>query len=205
MGLPLGRIAVNLFPAQLRDDGLLKDIDDALREAQLPAENLEIEITENIALDYEKTAEILHKLHERGVKLASDDFGTGYASLSYLTRFPFSRIKIDCSFTRNVTENVENAAIVRSLISMARNLGLDVIAEGIETQEQAAFLLNERCEQAQGFLYSKPLSAAEFEALLRVRRLEAQEPAANVKPLFQAAKVQRAVAESPRRRRTPKA
>jgi EAL domain-containing protein (putative c-di-GMP-specific phosphodiesterase class I) len=106
---------------------------------------------------------------------------------------------------RNITENAENAAIVRSLISMARNLGLEVIAEGIETKEQAAFLLNERCEQAQGFLYSKPLSAADFEAFLRVRRLESQELAANVKPLFQAAKVQRAVGESPRRRRTPKA
>ena len=205
MGLPLGRIAVNLFPAQLRDDGLLKDIDDALRETGLLAENLEIEITENIALEYERAEEILHSLHERGVKLASDDFGTGYASLSYLTKFPFSRIKIDCSFMKDITENVENAAIVRSLISMARNLGLKVIAEGIETREQATFLLNERCEEAQGFLYSKPLSAAEFETFLRMRRLESQEPTANVKPLFQVAKVQGAAGESRRRRRTPKA
>jgi EAL domain-containing protein (putative c-di-GMP-specific phosphodiesterase class I) len=183
----------------------LKDIDDALRETGLLAENLEIEITENIALEYERAEEILHSLHERGVKLASDDFGTGYASLSYLTKFPFSRIKIDCSFMKDITENVENAAIVRSLISMARNLGLKVIAEGIETREQATFLLNERCEEAQGFLYSKPLSAAEFETFLRMRRLESQEPTANVKPLFQVAKVQGAAGESRRRRRTPKA
>ena len=98
MGLPLGRIAVNLFPPQLNEEALLNNIEDALRETDLPAEVLELEITENVALNYENAAEPLEKLREKGIKLAFDDFGTGYASLSYLTRFPVSRIKIDRSF-----------------------------------------------------------------------------------------------------------
>ena len=132
----------------------------------LPAEALELEITENVALDFEDAA-VLQKIHDRGIKLAFDDFGTGYASLSYLTRFPLSRIKIDRSFIGKITDDAGDAAIVRSLIAMAHNLGLEVIAEGVETTAQAAFLLNQKCEEAQGYLYSKPLPAAEFEAYLR--------------------------------------
>jgi EAL domain-containing protein (putative c-di-GMP-specific phosphodiesterase class I) len=101
------------------------------------------------------------------VNIAFDDFGTGYASLSYLTRFPLSRIKIDRSFVRKVTDGAEDAAIVRSLIAIAHNLGLKVTAEGVETQAQAAFLLREQCDEAQGFLYAQPLAAAEFEAYLK--------------------------------------
>jgi EAL domain-containing protein (putative c-di-GMP-specific phosphodiesterase class I) len=91
--------------------------------------------------------------------------------LSYLTRFPVSRIKIDRSFVGKITDNAEDAAIVRALVTMAHNLGLEVIAEGVETNAQAAFLLNERCPEAQGFLYSKPLPAPEFETYLRTRPL----------------------------------
>ena len=106
-GLPLGRIGVNLFPTQLHGDALLKDIEDALRESGLPAPALELEITENVALNYEAAIEPLQKLSDRGVKLAFDDFGTGYASLSYLTRFPLSRIQIDRSFVGNITDHAE--------------------------------------------------------------------------------------------------
>jgi diguanylate cyclase (GGDEF)-like protein/PAS domain S-box-containing protein len=169
MGLPLSRISVNLFPVQLHSDALLKDIEGALRATALPPEVLELEITENIALKYEDATGPLQKLRDMGVKIAFDDFGTGYASLSYLTRFPLSRIKIDRSFVRKVTDNAEDAAIVRSLIAIAHNLGLQVTAEGVETQAQAAFLQREHCEEAQGFLYAAPLAAAEFEAYLRER------------------------------------
>ena len=204
MGLPLGRIGVNLFPAQLNGDALLKSVEDALHHTGLPGEALELEITENVALNYEDAVGVLQKLSERGVKLAFDDFGTGYASLSYLTRFPLARIKIDRSFVRNITDNAEHAAIVRSLIAMAHNLGLEVIAEGVETEAQAAFLLDEHCEEAQGFLYAKPLPAGEFEDYLRTRRraLETTEPAEQW--LEAEALRQRSVAQSPRRRRLPK-
>ncbi|MGP0093976.1 MAG: EAL domain-containing protein [Xanthobacteraceae bacterium] len=171
MGLPLGRIGVNLFPTQLYSDALLKDIEGTLCATGLPAEVLELEITENIALKYEDATGPLRRLHDMGVKIAFDDFGTGYASLSYLTRFPLSRIKIDRSFVRKVTDNAEDSAIVRSLIAIAHNLGLQVTAEGVETQAQAAFLLHEQCDEAQGFLYAEPLPAAAFEAYLKERSL----------------------------------
>jgi diguanylate cyclase (GGDEF)-like protein/PAS domain S-box-containing protein len=176
-GLPLGRMSVNLFSCQLRDESLVRDIDDALSATGLPAEALEIEITENIALNSDEASPVLQKLREKGVKLAFDDFGTGFASLSYLTKFPLSRIKIDRSFIGKVTDDAEDAAIVRSLISMAHNLGLEVIAEGVETAAQAAFLLAERCEAAQGYLYGKPISAEAFEAYLRTHALETEQPA----------------------------
>ena len=182
MGLSLDRIAVNLFPAQLHDDALLQVIQDALRQTGLPADILELEITENVALDRKNGTEPLRKLCALGVKLctlgvklAFDDFGTGYASLSYLTRLPLSRIKIDRSFVRKITANAEDAAIVRSLIAMARNLNLVVIAEGVETEAQAAFLINENCEEAQGFLYAAPLPADEFESYLCAQQLARQE------------------------------
>jgi len=171
MGLPLSRVAVNLFPSQAHDDNLVHEVDDALRETRLPAEILELEITEYAAFNHADPSGPLLKLHERGVKLAFDDFGTGYASLSYLTRFPVSRIKIDRSFVGKINRDAQDAAIVRSLIAMAHNLNLGVIAEGVETSQQAEFLRNENCEEAQGFLYAKPLPAEEFEAYLRTRRL----------------------------------
>jgi diguanylate cyclase (GGDEF)-like protein/PAS domain S-box-containing protein len=170
MGLPLVRVGVNLFPSQAYDEALSQDVMEALRDFGLPADALELEITENIALNREDSA-VLQRLHDAGVKLAFDDFGTGYASLSYLTRLPLSRIKIDRSFVGKITRDAQDAAIVRSLIAMAHNLKLGVIAEGVETSQQADFLINEKCEEAQGFLYAKPLPAEQFEAYLRTQRL----------------------------------
>ncbi|HZN30453.1 MAG TPA: EAL domain-containing protein [Xanthobacteraceae bacterium] len=174
MGLPLSRVAVNLFPTQAHDDALPGDVEAALAATGLPAEALELEITEYAAFNYEDPTGPLLKLQERGVRLAFDDFGTGYASLNYLTRFPVSRIKIDRSFVGKITENAEDAAIVRSLIAMAHNLELEVIAEGVETSAQAALLLAEGCQEAQGFLYSKPLPAEDFEVYLKTKRLGLQ-------------------------------
>jgi EAL domain-containing protein (putative c-di-GMP-specific phosphodiesterase class I) len=204
MGLPLGRIGVNLFPMQLQGDALLKDIDDSLRQTGLPGQALELEITENVALNYGGAIELLQKLAERGVKLAFDDFGTGYASLSYLTRFPLSRIKIDRSFVRNITDNAEHAAIVRSLIAMAHNLGLEVIAEGVETEAQAAFLLKEQCEEAQGFLYAKPLPAGQFADYLKTRQLAIQAMESHAQARDGDAPVRRRTTQSSRRARFPK-
>jgi diguanylate cyclase (GGDEF)-like protein/PAS domain S-box-containing protein len=184
MGLSLNRIGVNLFPAQCRDSSLLIDIEDALHDSGLPADVLELEISETFALQNDDAIAPLQELHDRGVHLAFDDFGTGYASLSYLTKFPVSRIKIDRSFICKVTEDAENAAIVRSLIAMAHNMRLGIVAEGVETEMQARFLLEERCEEAQGFLYAKPLSPAEFEAYLRERRLAVNVAYPQQKPLY---------------------
>jgi diguanylate cyclase (GGDEF)-like protein/PAS domain S-box-containing protein len=200
-GLALGRIGVNLFPTQLGDAALLTDIDEVLQATGLPAGILELEITENVALNFED-AEILQKLRDKGLLLAFDDFGTGYASLSYLTRFPLARIKIDRSFVAKITDDAGDAAIVRSLIAMAHNLGLEVIAEGVETRAQAEFLLKEQCQEAQGFLYSRPLPAAEFEALLRSRRVAGFERAGE-KRSSHSPRFQQRVGKVPGRRHYP--
>lgn len=167
MGLPISRIAVNLFPAHAHHNALQDDVEAALRDFGLPPEALELEITENAAFNFGEPSPALQRLHDIGVNLAFDDFGTGYASLSYLTRFPVSRIKIDRCFVAKIADGTSDATIVKSLIAMAHNLGLKVIAEGVETEAQAAFLLNEGCEEAQGFLYSKPLAATDFERYLK--------------------------------------
>ena len=169
-GLAPVRVGVNLFPPQFHDQTLLEDVEAALTQSGLPAGALELEITENIALGHDESILAqLKALRMKGVGLAFDDFGTGYASLSYLTRYPLSRIKIDQGFVRKIADSSlpENTAIVRSIIVMAHNLGLEVVAEGVETSAQAAFLRAEHCEEVQGYLYARPMPAQDFEALLR--------------------------------------
>ncbi len=182
-GLPPVRLGVNLFPAQFRNGSLLQDVEHALSESGLPPEALELEITENIALGREDgTLSPLKALRAKGVGIAFDDFGTGYASLSYLTRYPLTRIKIDRSFIRKISTKSagEDTAIVRSIIVMGRNLGLEIIAEGVETTAQADFLRAEGCHELQGFLFSKPIPADAFEQILQSRVLG--EPEADLKP-----------------------
>jgi EAL domain-containing protein (putative c-di-GMP-specific phosphodiesterase class I) len=172
-------MGVNLFPAQFRNGSLLQDVEHALSESGLPPEALELEITENIALGREEgTLSSLKALRARGVGLAFDDFGTGYASLSYLTRYPLTRIKIDRSFIQKIGAHsaADDSAIVRSIIVMGRNLGLEVIAEGVETTAQAEFLKAEGCLELQGFLFSKPLPDNAFERYLRSGIFEGPEP-----------------------------
>jgi diguanylate cyclase (GGDEF)-like protein/PAS domain S-box-containing protein len=204
-GLPLGRIGVNLFPCQSRDPGLPEEIEEALARSGLPADVLELEITESAALNHDDGIVPFQKLREKGVKLAFDDFGTGYASLSYLTRYPVSRIKIDRIFVTKISDDAQDAAIARSLIAMAHNLGLGIIAEGVETAAQAAFLLNEQCEEAQGFLYAKPLPAADFEAYLRTNQLGSQTLEYADKRSYRGGHGQRQAARPEPRRRLPRA
>jgi diguanylate cyclase (GGDEF)-like protein/PAS domain S-box-containing protein len=171
-GLPPIRIGVNLFPVQFRNGSLLQDVEHALSESGLPPDALELEITENIALGREEgTLSSLKALRAKGIGIAFDDFGTGYASLSYLTRYPLTRIKIDRSFIQRIGAQAaaEDTAIVRSIVAMGRNLGLEVIAEGVETTAQADFLKAEGCPELQGFLFSKPLPTNAFEHFLGSR------------------------------------
>jgi diguanylate cyclase (GGDEF)-like protein/PAS domain S-box-containing protein len=177
-GLPHIRMGVNLFPAQFRNGTLLQEVEQALSDSGLPPEALELEITENIALGREDgTLSALKALRSRGVGIAFDDFGTGYASLSYLTRYPLTRIKIDRSFVQKIDEKSpsEDTAIVRSIIVMGRNLGLEVIAEGVETTAQENYLRAEGCHEMQGYLFSKPVPSNMFEMLLISSRTDAPE------------------------------
>jgi diguanylate cyclase (GGDEF)-like protein/PAS domain S-box-containing protein len=163
------RVAVNLFPAHFYSPTLADDVEDALARSGLPPSALELEITENIALSSDTAAIApLRALRAKGVGIAFDDFGTGYASLSYLTRYPISRIKIDRSFVQRISAKAkpEETAIVRSIVAMASNLGLQVTAEGVETTDQCAFLRSAGCDELQGFLFSKPLSKRSFERYL---------------------------------------
>jgi diguanylate cyclase (GGDEF)-like protein len=173
MGLPAVRIGVNLFPAQFHDGALLGDVEAGLMQSGLPAHALELEITENIALGHDEAVIApLRTLRQKGIGIAFDDFGTGYASLSYLTQYPLSRMKIDRGFVRDITRNSQNVAIVRSIIAMAHNLGLEVIAEGVETPAQAAILQAEGCEELQGFFCAQALPGKEFENFLRSWRAD---------------------------------
>jgi EAL domain-containing protein (putative c-di-GMP-specific phosphodiesterase class I) len=168
-GRPAIRMGVNLFPCQFYSGTLVEDVNAVLRETGLAPERLELEITENIALKQDKALiEPLHALRARGVSIAFDDFGTGYASLIYLRQYPLTRIKIDQSFVRKISDRSppKDMAIIRSVIQMAHNLRLDVTAEGVETADQEAFLRAEKCEEAQGYFYSRPVAAEAFKALL---------------------------------------
>jgi EAL domain-containing protein (putative c-di-GMP-specific phosphodiesterase class I) len=165
------RIAVNLSPRQFEDRELIATVERVLAETGMPPQFLDLEITESTAMqNAELTLAILNRLKEMGIRISIDDFGTGYSSLSYLKRFPIDTVKIDQDFVRDLT--TDDAAIISAVISMARALNLRVIAEGVETEEQLDFLRREQCAEMQGYLYSQPLTAAEFEealqAMLRV-------------------------------------
>ncbi len=165
-GHPWLRIAVNLSPRQFQDQQLVTTVEAILSEVRFPPAYLDLEITESTAMqNAEMSLSILNRLKEMGIRISIDDFGTGYSSLSYLKRFPIDTVKIDQDFVRDLTS--DDAAIISAVISMARALNLRVIAEGVETEEQLAFLRREQCSEMQGFLFSEPLSAAEFEKALR--------------------------------------
>jgi EAL domain-containing protein (putative c-di-GMP-specific phosphodiesterase class I) len=164
-------VAVNLSPAQFRDGNLVESVGSAMQAAGLPPSRLELEITESVLLaDNSATLEALHKLRRLGVRIAMDDFGTGYSSLSYLRSFPFDKIKIDRSFVRDLEGNAESAAIVRAILGLGRTLGLATTAEGVETESQLDYIRAQGCDQAQGYLVSRPLAPAQMAAFLAERK-----------------------------------
>lgn len=162
-GRPPIRVAVNISVRQFREPGFLEMVERVLDETGLDPEWVELEITESLIMEnIGEAIMILNKLKDRGVHLAIDDFGTGYSSLSYLKRFPLTHLKIDQSFVRDITTDENDAAITISIIALARSMGLNVIAEGVETEEQLHFLKQNDCEQGQGYLFSRPIPAEEF-------------------------------------------
>jgi len=162
-GMPAITMAVNLSSVQFRHADLPELVSTILNEAQLPTGVLELELTEGVAMDDPLGAiEIMNNLHERGVRMSIDDFGTGYSSLSYLKKFQIYKVKIDQSFVRDITEDPEDKAIVGAIISMAASLGMQTIAEGVETAGQLEFLQAKACTEVQGYYFSKPLPPAQF-------------------------------------------
>ena len=166
-GLPLISVAVNLSAHQFRDEGLRQTIADALGSSGLPPAYLELEITESMIMqNAERAIEILQRFRDMGTLVSIDDFGTGYSSLGYLKQFPIDSLKIDRSFVRDVPHDGDDVAITQAIIAMAHSLHLKVIAEGVESEQQLAFLRGQGCDQVQGYLISAPLPADEFERLL---------------------------------------
>jgi diguanylate cyclase (GGDEF)-like protein/PAS domain S-box-containing protein len=167
-GLGPMAMAVNLSAVQFRHPHLPERVSQILEEVGLPPQYLELELTESVAMDDAPAAiAIMNNLYERGIRMSIDDFGTGYSSLSYLKRFKVHRLKIDQSFVRGIAEDPEDRAIVRAIISLADSLGLLTIAEGVETDGQLAFLREQGCREVQGYYFSKPLEAGQFEAFAR--------------------------------------
>ena len=165
-GLPM-RVAVNLSARQFHQGDLAETINDILKELSLSAELLEIELTEGILMeDTKQTAAILEKLHRMGVQISIDDFGTGYSSLSYLKRLPIQVLKIDQSFVRDIHTDPDDRAIVTAVIALAHSMKLKVVAEGVETPEQLAFLRDYDCDIMQGYLFSRPVSGTEVLSLM---------------------------------------
>ena len=170
-GAPAVALAVNLSGRQFRDERLPERVASALRDTGLRPPALELDLTEAIVMeDAANFVTRLAALKALGIRLSLDDFGTGYSNLSYLKRFPLDFLKVDRSFVQDVTTNPDDAAIVRAVISLGHSLGLAVVAEGVETEAQVEWLRRERCEQIQGYVFSRPLPAAQFEALLRSRK-----------------------------------
>lgn len=173
------RVAVNLSVTQFRNPGVVMQIIKALDDSGLPAHRLEVEITESIFIAESETATgILSALRRLGVRIALDDFGTGYSSLAYLRKMPFDKIKIDKSFVSDLMTHKDSAAIVHALISLAGELGMHVTAEGVETEEQMAHLRTRKCDEAQGYLISKPISASALLEFIANRSKEVAQQAA---------------------------
>jgi len=164
---PIPRVAVNISPVQFRQPDFVDLVRTTLQRWDIPSEQLELELTEGIVIEQiDWTVEKMNELRELGVRFAIDDFGTGYSSLAYLNKLPLDILKIDQSFVRDLGEVESSTSIVTSIIAMAKLLGFDLVAEGVETCEQLEFLNHHGCETYQGYLYSKPLPIHELTSFL---------------------------------------
>jgi EAL domain-containing protein (putative c-di-GMP-specific phosphodiesterase class I) len=156
-------IAVNLSPIQFKDERLPKKIEELLKFYKVSPKSLEIELTESVFFDdQEKILESLNEMNELGIDISLDDFGTGFSSLSYLAKFPFSTVKIDSSFIKNVEHSDKSRKLVSAIISMANSLGLLVVAEGIENLQQANFVKEQKADTWQGYYFGKPVKSVDF-------------------------------------------
>jgi diguanylate cyclase (GGDEF)-like protein/PAS domain S-box-containing protein len=171
-------VAVNISARQFREKNLLRVVAGIVAETGLDPRYLELEVTEGVIMhDAQHVIATLQGFKDMGVKLSVDDFGTGYSSLSYLKRFPVDRLKIDQSFVRDITTSADDAAIAQAVINLGHSMNLCVIAEGVETQDQLAFLRHHQCDELQGYLFARPMPADEFGKLLASGRTLAQPPA----------------------------
>ena len=169
-GLPPITMAVNLSARQFHEKNFVETVKDAVNQSGLNPRYVELELTESLMQNTEKAIVILNAFRAMGINISIDDFGTGYSSLNYLKRFPIHKLKIDQSFVRDSSSNPDDAAIVHAIITLARAMSLEVIAEGVETEAQCAFLREQHCDEAQGYLFSKPLPADEATRLLKEGR-----------------------------------
>lgn len=167
-GLPPMIMAINLSAVQFRQANITERIISILDEIQVPHEYLEVELTEAVAMDDPVAAiAVMDKLHGQGIRMSIDDFGTGYSSLSYLKKFKVYKLKVDQSFVRDVTDDSDDKAIVTAIINLAHSLNMRTIAEGVETVGQLSFLRLQGCDEMQGYYFSKPLPAEQFEAYVK--------------------------------------
>jgi len=163
-GYSVNNLSVNISARHFKDGGLIAYCKQILEDTQVSVNHIEIELTESALVDnHDNAKKMLNEIHQMGIRIALDDFGTGYASMSYLKEFPFDTVKLDRSFVQGVTNDIESSAIVKAMIQLAEALKLDVVAEGIETEKQREFLGEQGCIYGQGYHWSKPISAEDFE------------------------------------------
>jgi len=195
-------VSVNLSPRQFEQSNLLQVIDEALEESGLPAKNLQVELTENtLMVNSAPNLEKLQRIRQLGARVAIDDFGTGFCSFSYLLQYPVDRLKIDQSFVIKAVTEPNAATVVRTIVAMSHNLGIKVIAEGVETTEHLSFLTHRSCDEGQGYYFSRPVAAAGFgEAVHAIHRMfddrARTEPAMKLKGLSNAERGAAAEAEA---------
>ena len=157
------KVAINISPVQFRRKDFLENMVRILDEHHVSASNIELEITEGAVMDnVDQAIDMMQALHDAGFQLAMDDFGTGYSSLSYLKRFPIHKVKIDRSFISDLENDDDSKSIARAIIQMSHSLGLDVLAEGVETEAQLRYLQDDKCDYVQGYYTGRPMPASQF-------------------------------------------